>query len=1018
MRWASMTVGDAAAQPDARDEDRLEDEEGHVSTPPAAVTTDGVGQGSYVASFTMTREQIAAGIDAARTALPQLLSECSWGPGDGKSVSGSHAWRRVKSGKSAARVWDKGGGGRFQRVLRKLPPTKPSMAAIQLEADASTASGSATSASATALTGSESDGSGSAGRSVYSVRSSVTVDAPLDAVLKTLDASVLTAHRSFTKIIYGGVVAEATVLSHHDRPRSAGHAGGVAAAEAESLAVRWLVCRCSSPMVSDCDLCLQEYTRRFSIDELTANSGVYNNNNNNDDDDDGDDGGGGSPRLERVRDGLHAETEMPAAYKLFQSVETRCCPELLESQRLVRARVPLGGFLLYPTDSSERTDVVFFMSVAQKRGDRQARALQAVALEMARRVERLRNAVDAYKMSLRMDALRASRWVDDAARPECAVCSRRFHQLSRRRHHCRLCGEVICRDCSVHKDADLPTIGPTVLRICRQCDASTDGLRLQMLQASSSPPSSSVAAVASSSSAASNQSSHRSSRMDWRRVTSISTSSTTPAPTTPTVAAGSKTPKRDGKPATPTPSIESRRRFSTAGDSVSQALSCPKPTPEHRSLASKFAAHNSEAGARLAAKAVATTPTMKSHAYPSPMPGVWRAVGGTPSRWTGSSSSNAVHSDATDAPTAPGSTHRAKALSSAAPPARSPMQRWQRLSVDENASSKLPRRVLAASAVPPGSPNQRGEASSSALPLTPRGISKPQEVQGILVELCAQAAALCGTKYAALSLFREQQLSSSGSSSSLRASTPSQHPEDDAATGVHGGNELAARMEHFLKVRGSHKLMNVAPNLKSCEPVLALRRSVATRNAAAASARLAFDFQQLPIVAGPQQARFYAGVLLVDDRGQWLGALAVFDSRVGVHKSEDRELQAMLQSMETLASNAVAAIKEREKELALQHFLRSPLVETRNSEPASLLGHRRHRADYRSEAIVERDGEEMEEDRRQDAASSSSSSATASPQHAREFYRRKMRELVLQAQETQAQTLENSVAMKRGGLIT
>ncbi|KAF0701367.1 Aste57867_8148 [Aphanomyces stellatus] len=39
-------------------------------------------------------------------------------------------------------------------------------------------------------------------------------------------------------------------------------------------------------------------------------------------------------------------------------------------------------------------------------------------------------------------------WVPDTDRPACSLCSRAFHTLVRRRHHCRVCGEVVCFQCS------------------------------------------------------------------------------------------------------------------------------------------------------------------------------------------------------------------------------------------------------------------------------------------------------------------------------------------------------------------------------------------------------------------------------------------------------------------------------------------------------------------------------------------------------------------------------------------
>eukprot|EP00644_Phytophthora_capsici_P013656 jgi/Phyca11/549647/estExt2_Genewise1Plus.C_PHYCAscaffold_330196 len=186
----------------------------------------------------------------------------------------------------------------------------------------------------------------------YSVRSSTTVNASVDTVLKILDASVATAYRSFTRIIYGNLVADTSVLFHSSKAST----DFQTEADNESLAVRWFVCRCSNPMVSDCDFCVQEYTKRYSIDELTMNGHHYNNNKCGEGS--GDDEGS-------VREGLHPISEIPVAFKLFRSMETRHCPELLESHRVVRCKVPLGGFLLYPTDNSDKTDVVFYMSITQ-----------------------------------------------------------------------------------------------------------------------------------------------------------------------------------------------------------------------------------------------------------------------------------------------------------------------------------------------------------------------------------------------------------------------------------------------------------------------------------------------------------------------------------------------------------------------------------------------------------------------------------------------------------------------------
>lgn len=44
----------------------------------------------------------------------------------------------------------------------------------------------------------------------------------------------------------------------------------------------------------------------------------------------------------------------------------------------------------------------------------------------------------------------AHEWVADELRPRCSVCNKKFRLVRRFKHHCRACGEVICRDCTFH----------------------------------------------------------------------------------------------------------------------------------------------------------------------------------------------------------------------------------------------------------------------------------------------------------------------------------------------------------------------------------------------------------------------------------------------------------------------------------------------------------------------------------------------------------------------------------------
>jgi hypothetical protein len=68
-------------------------------------------------------------------------------------------------------------------------------------------------------------------------------------------------------------------------------------------------------------------------------------------------------------------------------------------------------------------------------------------------------------------------WVDDTVANECARCEKQFHTF-RRRHHCRACGKVFCRDCSnyfagVHR-SHYAKGEEKKRRVCADCHDSTN----------------------------------------------------------------------------------------------------------------------------------------------------------------------------------------------------------------------------------------------------------------------------------------------------------------------------------------------------------------------------------------------------------------------------------------------------------------------------------------------------------------------------------------------------------------
>jgi hypothetical protein len=58
-------------------------------------------------------------------------------------------------------------------------------------------------------------------------------------------------------------------------------------------------------------------------------------------------------------------------------------------------------------------------------------------------------------------------WIPDDQAPKCMVCNAEFAVILRR-HHCRACGNCICKSCFSQKSA-IPGLGPDLQRVCPNC---------------------------------------------------------------------------------------------------------------------------------------------------------------------------------------------------------------------------------------------------------------------------------------------------------------------------------------------------------------------------------------------------------------------------------------------------------------------------------------------------------------------------------------------------------------------
>ncbi|DAZ94609.1 TPA: hypothetical protein N0F65_005372, partial [Lagenidium giganteum] len=175
-------------------------------------------------------------------------------------------------------------------------------------------------------------------------------------------------------------------------------------------------------------------------------------------------------------------------HSIEDSQVTRCCPSAPNTLP-GRARAPrrtllqFSGLVVYPVASSRPgesiLEVVCKMSVFDAHGVPKQTKQALLAHMLA--LQNLENAL--LVMRLRASRfLTPSNWVHDSQRKCCAVCQQSFKAFRRRKHHCRLCGEITCSKCSPVQSVKFATAGKCELRICSQCTDNIDTSNPQQQQ--------------------------------------------------------------------------------------------------------------------------------------------------------------------------------------------------------------------------------------------------------------------------------------------------------------------------------------------------------------------------------------------------------------------------------------------------------------------------------------------------------------------------------------------------------
>lgn len=293
----------------------------------------------------------------------------------------------------------------------------------------------------------------------YSVRATATVHAPLEDVMDLFlgRAAATTDFRALMMLQLRESFADAAVLAHREP------------SESETLGIKWVAARPKKSAAggvggaAGVDLCLLEYAALVDaatgspIDPLLT----------------------GTTSLALTASGAAATPAQVAGVCLYESLEQRECPPLYDSHRLERGAVSRCGFVFTPLATQGQgpaaVEALFVCSIRQPPGQRgPRRANRALLAHWAEAVGSIGEAISRARISRELAKRKTGpRWVHDKDRACCRLCLKTFTN-TRRRHHCRACGEVICRACSRFRAVDLQSVGQTTLRVCKACMDGTN----------------------------------------------------------------------------------------------------------------------------------------------------------------------------------------------------------------------------------------------------------------------------------------------------------------------------------------------------------------------------------------------------------------------------------------------------------------------------------------------------------------------------------------------------------------
>ncbi|OWZ16127.1 hypothetical protein PHMEG_00010124 [Phytophthora megakarya] len=157
----------------------------------------------------------------------------------------------------------------------------------------------------------------------------------------------------------------------------------------------------------------------------------------------------------------------PMYVRTLQSCYSPQCQSWLDEVGSKPTDLQPTGFMVRQARGRDGYVEVQFVASILEKAQLPMASRRAKLRALCAKIARLEEVLTSRRLSQSL-LVNAPHWVHNRERLGCRICDAKFG-LSRRRHHCRLCGEICCSECCPKMDVALPDVGSTSVRVCIGC---------------------------------------------------------------------------------------------------------------------------------------------------------------------------------------------------------------------------------------------------------------------------------------------------------------------------------------------------------------------------------------------------------------------------------------------------------------------------------------------------------------------------------------------------------------------